>query len=68
MDDQADNEILADVQPDRRAFVKRLVGVTAFAAPFIASYDLSSLSQSVAQAQQNVSSNQTIPLFQTTKP
>jgi len=39
-----------DVWPDRRAFVKRAVAVTAFTAPMVASYDLSNLSPSVAQA------------------
>ena len=49
MDEQVDNEILSDVNPDRRAFVKRVVAVTAFAAPMIASYDLQSLSSSTAK-------------------
>ncbi len=44
------DEILDDVNPDRRAFVKRVVAATAFAAPMIASYDIASLSPSVAQA------------------
>jgi hypothetical protein len=44
------DEILSDVRPNRRAFVKRVIGVTAFAAPLIASYDLESLSPSVAHA------------------
>jgi hypothetical protein len=39
-----------DVHPDRRAFVKGIVAVTAFSAPMIASYDLESLSSSVAFA------------------
>jgi len=46
MDEHVDNEALSEVRPDRRAFVKRVIGVTAFAAPFIASYDLSTLSAS----------------------
>ncbi len=44
------DEILSDVGPNRRAFVKRVVAVTAFAAPLVASYDLESLSPSVAHA------------------
>jgi hypothetical protein len=44
------DEIFDDVRPDRRTFVKRVVGATAFAAPFVASYDLQSLSSSVAHA------------------
>lgn len=51
MDESPEHEeILSDVKPDRRAFVKRVVGVTAFAAPFVASYDLASLSPAVAHA------------------
>lgn len=54
MDESADNdEILSEVNPDRRAFVKRVVAVTAFSVPMIASYDLQSLSASVAHAQSN---------------
>lgn len=48
------DEILSDVAPDRRAFIKRVAAVTAFAAPMIASYDLESLSPSVAHAQSNI--------------
>jgi hypothetical protein len=44
------DDILADVGPDRRTFIRRVVGVTAFAAPMIASYDLDALSPSVAHA------------------
>ena len=44
------DEILSDVGPNRRAFVKRVVAVTAFAAPLVTSYDLESLSPSVAHA------------------
>jgi hypothetical protein len=44
------DEILSDVGPDRRAFIKRVVAVTAFAAPMIASYDLEALSPSTAHA------------------
>jgi hypothetical protein len=50
MDEDIDNEILSQMNPDRRAFVKRIAAVTAFAAPMIASYDLQSLSASVARA------------------
>jgi hypothetical protein len=45
-----DDEFLAEVAPDRRAFIKRVAAVTAFAAPMIASYDLEALSPSVAHA------------------
>jgi hypothetical protein len=54
MDEDVDNEILDQVHPNRRTFVKRVVAATAFAAPFIASYDLQSLSSSVASAQSNI--------------
>lgn len=53
MDENHDDETLADVQPDRRGFIKGIVATTAFAAPFVASYDLQSLSSSVAHAQGN---------------
>ena len=56
MDEDVDNEILDEVHPNRRTFVKRVVAATAFAAPFIASYDLQSLSSSVANAQPNQTS------------
>ncbi len=57
MHEHIDDELLEDVNPDRRAFVKRVVAVTAFATPMIASYDLQSLNPSVAQAAtSNVSS------------
>lgn len=52
MDENFDDETLSDLKPDRRAFVKGVVGTTAFAAPFVASFDLSSLSDSVAHAAQ----------------
>jgi hypothetical protein len=45
------DDVLSEVGPDRRGFVKRVVAVTAFAAPVIASYDLGALSPSVAHAQ-----------------
>ena len=47
---EGDDEVLSEVGPDRRAFVKRIVAITAFATPMVASYDLQSLSQSVAAA------------------
>jgi hypothetical protein len=51
MDKGPDSEVLSEVvDPDRRAFVKRVAAVTAFAVPMIASYDLQSLSPSVAHA------------------
>jgi hypothetical protein len=53
MDENFDEENLSDVRPDRRGFVKGIVASTAFAAPFVASYDLQSLSSSVAHAQAN---------------
>lgn len=58
MDETVENDadIPPEVHPNRRAFVKRVVAVTAFSVPMIASYDLHSLSESVAQAGQ---SNQT---------
>ena len=56
MDENFDEEPLSDVHPDRRTFVKGIVASTAFAAPFVASYDLQSLSGSVAHAAGNMSS------------
>lgn len=53
MDENVDDGMMADVRPDRRAFVKGVVATTAFAAPFVASYDLQSLSTSVAHAAAN---------------
>jgi hypothetical protein len=53
MDENFEDEPLSEVQPDRRAFVKGIVATTAFAAPFVASYDLQSLSDSVAHAAAN---------------
>jgi hypothetical protein len=50
MDENFDEEPLSDMRPDRRAFVKGVVASTAFAAPFVASFDLQSLSDSVAHA------------------
>jgi hypothetical protein len=50
MDEDVENDSFTDVHPNRRTFVKRVVGTTAFAVPFIASYDLQSLSSSVAHA------------------
>lgn len=54
------DDILSEVGPNRRAFVKRVVAVTAFAAPMIASYDLEALSPSVAHAQ-TTNSTTTVP-------
>jgi hypothetical protein len=51
MDQNPDHdEILSGLGHDRRTFVKRVVAVTAFAAPMIVSYDLDALSPSVAHA------------------
>lgn len=55
MDENFDEEPLSDLRPDRRSFVKGVVATTAFAAPFVASFDLQSLSDSVAHAQVNSS-------------
>jgi hypothetical protein len=53
-----DDDVFDEVRPNRRNFVKGVVGATAFAAPFVASFDLQSLSSSVAGAAQQIS-NQT---------
>lgn len=50
MDERFDDEVMPEVRADRRAFVKGIVAVTAFSTPMIASYDLQSLSSSVAHA------------------
>jgi hypothetical protein len=55
--EDSEDEILDDVHPNRRTFVKRVVAVTAFATPMVASYDLQSLSPSVAEAQTSNVSN-----------
>jgi hypothetical protein len=50
MDDDLDQRIPSDVEPDRRTFVKRVVATAAFAAPFVASFDLQDMRSSVASA------------------
>jgi len=60
MDENVHDEALEDVHPDRRAFVKRVAAITAFAAPMIASYDLEALSPSTALAESTASFNQTV--------
>ena len=50
MAEHFEHDVLPEVRADRRAFVKGIVAVTAFSAPMIASYDLESLSSSVAHA------------------
>jgi hypothetical protein len=50
-----DDDLFDEVRPNRRSFVKGVVGGTAFAAPFVASFDLQSLSASVAHAASNMS-------------
>jgi hypothetical protein len=56
-----DNDAFPEVRADRRTFVKGIVAVTAFSAPMIASYDLESLSSSVAHATSVNSVNSTAP-------
>jgi hypothetical protein len=58
MDEERTDDVLADVKPDRRTFVKGIVAATAFATPMVASYDMQSLSKSVAHAAKPISSNQ----------
>lgn len=55
MEDQIDDE-LNGLGASRRTFVKRIVAGTAFAAPFVASYDMQSLTQSIAGAQSQLNS------------
>jgi hypothetical protein len=50
-------ELVGRVAPDRRTFVRRLVIGTAFAAPIVSSFDMNSLSMSVAGAQTNQTSS-----------
>ena len=59
MDEEENDEVLSKLGADRRTFVKRVVAVTAFAAPMVASYDLENLTQSVAHAGTLTSSNNT---------
>jgi hypothetical protein len=56
MPDGAEPEFLKHVPTSRRTFVKAVVGTTAFAAPFIASFDMQSLTASTASAQSNQTS------------
>lgn len=68
MSEHSEDDILDDVQPNRRTFVKRVVAVTAFATPMVASYDLQSLSPSVAEAQtSNVSNVSNLTFFTRTR-
>jgi len=53
-DEVQPDETLDSVQPDRRQFVKGLVATTAFAVPFIASYDLAGIGSASAQVSNNV--------------
>jgi hypothetical protein len=62
MDEQLENEVLPCVRADRRAFVKGIVAVAAFSAPMVASYDLESLSSSVALAASSNISNVVQPV------
>jgi len=41
MDEHFDDKVLADLESDRRAFLKRMAATAAIAAPFIASFDMS---------------------------
>jgi hypothetical protein len=50
-------EVVERVGPDRRAFVRRVIVGTAFAAPIVSSFSMNSLSMKVAGA----GSNQTSP-------
>jgi hypothetical protein len=50
MGEELDERIPSDLGPDRRTFVKRIVATAAFAAPFIASFDLQDMRSSVASA------------------
>jgi len=59
MEDRIDNDVLEGLDSSRRAFVKTVVPGTAFAAPFIASYNMKELSQlgvGTAAAQANSTS------------
>jgi len=49
-EERHEDEVLSEVRSDRRAFVRGIVAVTAFTAPMVASYDIESLSSSVAHA------------------
>jgi hypothetical protein len=53
VDEEKNDEVLSKLGADRRRFIKRVVAVTAFAAPMVASYDLENLSPSVAGAVSN---------------
>jgi len=50
MDEDLDERIPSDLGPDRRTFIKRVVGTAVLAAPFVASFDLQDLQPSVARA------------------
>lgn len=50
MDEHLDDELLAEMGPDRRAFIKRMAATVAFAAPFVASFDMTNAGVSAAHA------------------
>ena len=62
------DKVLSEVGASRRTFVKRVVATTAFAAPMIASYDLASLSPSVAEAAGNSTVTITLTTPRSTQP
>lgn len=57
MEDRIDDDVLEGLNSSRRTFVKSVLAGTAFAAPFIASYDMKALTQlGVGTAQANSTS------------
>jgi hypothetical protein len=49
-------EVVEQVGPDRRSFVRRMIVGTAFAAPIVSSFNMNNLSMSVAGAGLNQTS------------
>jgi len=50
MDEHLEDEVLSEVGPDRRAFIKRMAATVALSAPFVASFDMANAGVSAAHA------------------
>lgn len=50
MDKHLDDEVLSELGPDRRSFIKRMVATAAFAAPFVASFDMAATAHADAKS------------------
>jgi hypothetical protein len=52
--DPKSNAVLGEVDPQKREFIGKLIGTTAFVAPVIASFAMTSLTADEAHAASNV--------------